>query len=294
MSTSHNRKVDFGNAIHGRALSAKQEATNDVDLGRVLQKYLIFRTQAEKLKVIDENSVFKLVSLLNGYRNDVLTILESRKNSGQENLRSSILEEFLYLLFKDLIRNSFKKLPENLIIGKADSYIDLTFSPRSFISLFENPSPYIHKKFQDFVLGASIVIEVKSSEEENSLSFKESNIVIPVITIECKTYIESNMLDSCAGTAKRLKSAMPYCSYIVAAEYMKMGKVEPELTDIDEVYVFCKATNSERLKKSKEGKAPHRLDKKLVYDLFLRVEEHLRKIWWSPEDAVRRGKIIGR
>ena len=49
------------------------------------------------------------------------------------------------------------------------------------------------------------------------------------------------MLDSCAATASRLKTAMPYCIYIVASEYMKMSDAAPELTDIDEVYILCRA-----------------------------------------------------
>lgn len=49
---------------------------------------------------------------------------------------------------------------------------------------------------------------------------------------------------------------MPYCVYMVAFEYMKMDEASPELTDIDEVYILCKAKNSERLSRSQQG-LPH-------------------------------------
>lgn len=41
--------------------------------------------------------------------------------------------------------------------------------------------------------------------------------------------------------------------YIVAAEYLKMTDASPELTDIDEVYVLCRAKNSEREMRKRNG-----------------------------------------
>ncbi len=102
------------------------------------------------------------------------------------------------------------------------------------------------------------------------------------------------MLDSCAATASRLKNAMPYCVYMVASEYMKMSDASPELTDIDEVYILCKAKNSEREARKRANLPPLDIDADLVIDLFERVGRHLNAIWWHPEDAVANGKIINR
>lgn len=87
---------------------------------------------------------------------------------------------------------------------------------------------------------------------------------------------------------------MPYCIYMVASEYMKMDEASPELTDIDEVYILCKAKNAERLRRSQEGLPPLDIDASLIYDIFMRVRKHLNAIWWSPEDAVANGKVICR
>lgn len=118
--------------------------------------------------------------------------------------------------------------------------------------------------------------------------------VIPAIAIECKTYLERNMLDSCAATAARLKRAMPYCTYIVATEYLKMDEAYPELTDINEVYVLCRAKNANRLRRKSNGEPPFDIDAKLIIDLYHRVMNHLNAIWWNPEDALANGKIINR
>ncbi|MEM6378284.1 MAG: Bpu10I family restriction endonuclease [Bacteroidota bacterium] len=273
--------------VHGELLKTKSRS--NVDLANAYQLYLKFIDQISKEYIRDEVGVNKLVFEFNEYRKQVIGILESRKNSGQENLRSSMLEEFFCHLFSDLLKESLSNIPNNLFMGKAKSYVDLAFSPSSFKNIFVNPNPYIHTKDQDFVLGVSLDLEILS----NKHSFKEK-LIIPVLAIECKTYIEKNMLDSCAGTARRLKSAMPYCMYIVVAEYMKMKDVQPELSDINEIYIFCKATNSDRLKNRKNKLTPHPVNAVLVFDLFMKVKGHLNSIWWSPDSALRTGKIINR
>ena len=78
------------------------------------------------------------------------------------------------------------------------------------LQIFSKPNPYIHSKDQDFVLGASLELIIKTNDNTTN-----QEIIVPVVAIECKTYIERNMLDSCSGTARRLKNAMPYCIYIV-------------------------------------------------------------------------------
>lgn len=87
---------------------------------------------------------------------------------------------------------------------------------------------------------------------------------------------------------------MPYCLYLVAAEYMKMDEASPELTDIDEVYILCRTSNSDRLRNKSMRVPPHPIDADLVVDLFGFVERHLNSIWWDPATALARGKVIGR
>lgn len=277
-------------ALHGKILRDKIKATKAPELMEALSAYEEFIREIEKISILDEVGVNTAVDLVNQYRAATLHLFEGRENSGQENLRSTILEEFFYHLFRGLINQFFASPPENLIIGKANGYVDLAFTPKSFNTVFFDPHPYFHIKAQDFVVGASVIITVEGGNKTKS----QANLVIPVLAIECKTYIESNMLDSCAGSARRLKSAMPYCLYIVASEYMKIDDASPELTDIDEVYILCKASNSDRVARAKGGHPPHPIDQKLVWDLFTFVEKHLRRQWWSPAESLGRGKIINR
>jgi len=293
----------FGTLAHGPALDNKCKSSDDVGLLKVLADYKIFVNLAKQISfdLNDVNSsktaINQLTELLNNYRATALPVLEARDNSGQENLRSSIVEEFFQLLLYPLIEEVRKNHEAALALGKANSYVSLTFTPKSFISLFEKPTPSVHTKDQDFVLGCAVqlVSRIKSSDKKKQIASESiMNVVVPVVAIECKTYIERNMLDSCAGTAKRLKSAMPYCLYLVVAEYMKMDDAYPELTDIDEIFILTRASNSDRLRTRTQGLVTHNIGADLVYEIFKLVQCHLNKIWWSPEEALKRGRIIGR
>ncbi|MBS3176456.1 Bpu10I family restriction endonuclease [Candidatus Woesearchaeota archaeon] len=277
---------------HGFTLNNKLQSTGDSDLKAVWSHYVGYRKKKSQIKILEDEAVRLFVKATNEYRKSSIKILESRKNSGQENLRSTILEEFFQHLFSDLIKQKLPTLPNSLYSGCAtNSYVSLTFTPKSFTDIFAEPNPYIHTKDQDFVLGCIIEITVNAKGSE---SHNRNEVVIPIIAIECKTYLERNMLDSCAATARRLKGAMPYCLYIVASEYLKMEVAQPELTSIDEVFILCKASNGERLKRVTDNEPPHEIDPELVVKLFNMIKRHLNSVWWSPEDALKSGVVINR
>ena len=254
----------------------------------ILNAYQEYRNIFDSIIEYNESSICQMVEALNAYRRVAIPVFDRLPNAGQKALGYTVMEEFFYLFFQKYLYTLGIQNP-NLFLGKENSYVSLSFTPKSFSDILNDVKPYIHSKDQDFVLGIIVDINVRSGEQETIQS-----TILPVIAIECKTYLEKNMLDSCANTATRLKNAMPYCLYIVASEYMKMDEASPELTDIDEVYILCKAKNSERLRRTQENLPPLDIDGFLIVDLFSRVRRHLNAIWWSPEDAISNGKIISR
>lgn len=270
---------DYTNRLHG-------ERREVFDM--LVQKYECFRNRIASVDVLDDSGIREQVAALNEYRRIAVPVFDSLDNSGQAALGYTLMEEFFYLLFQKKVE-AMNIVHDNLFVGKGNSYVSLSFTPSSFSNLFNKPNAYIHTKDQDFVLGANVDIKVTADGEEGTTS-----TVIPAVAIECKTYLERNMLDACAATASRLKTAMPYCIYIVAAEYMKMSDASPELTDIDEVYILCRAKNAEREKRKKDNLPPLNIDPDLIIDLYNRVSRHLNAVWWRPDDAVENGKIINR
>lgn len=274
---------------HGGPL--RRAAARDPRLAPVLRAYEAFVAAAGPRGPTTAAEVEALVGHLNTYRDEVVYALEDRKNSGQANLRSTILEEFLYWLFRDVFRTLKQPRPDGFRIGKTiGAYVDLTFAPHSFRRVFDEPNPVVHTKDQDFAFGPEIELEVRSGGESTV-----SRVLLPVVAIECKTFLAKNHLDMCADTATRLRAAMPYCLYFVASEFLKMrSDVTPEFTDVAEIFVLCRAKNGERRPRRKAGLAPHPIHTDLVVEMWQMVLHHLRAIWWSPEDAVERGRIIGR
>lgn len=251
--------------------------------------YQAYRQVMDEDGPLDELGINQIVAALNEYRRRSLPTFDHLPNAGQKALGYTIMEEFFYLLFKRFTKASQMERP-GLFLGKGNSYVSLSFTPKSFTDVFADVKPYIHTKDQDFILGLTVNISV-ATETGNP---QKKQTILPIVAIECKTYLERNMLDSCANTASRLKRAMPYCIYMVAAEYMKMDEATPELTDIDEVYILCRARNAERERRKKNGELPLDIDATLIRDLIGRVDRHLKAVWWSPDDAVSAGKIIRR
>ena len=242
--------INLDSCVHG--FNLKNKSDKEPSLKSVYDEYEIFRNNISKIKIDSTENIKKLCKEFNSYRSKVANILEKRKNAGQENLRSSMMEEFFVHLLSDLIQTKFKTTPKNLFIGKGNGYVDLTFSPKKFTAMFNEPGEYFHSKDQDFMFGAQFSVYIRPDNIDSG-KVKNTKIIVPVIAIECKTYLERNMLDSCAGTATRIKKATPYCLYIVASEYLKLKDSHPELTDIDEVYVLCRESNADRLTKQKNG-----------------------------------------
>jgi len=278
------------NYPHGDLLRRKSEANGY--LLPALDAYEIFVAKAEGISVTNDTSVIELVSALNEYREASIYIFEGGVNVPQSNLRSTIMEEFLIWLFKDIFEALGYEQPENYQIGKSiGSYLSLDFAPHSFEAIFGSPGACIHKKDQDFTLGANISIAIDGNGNEPVIE----TVTLPVIAIECKTYLAKNHLDMCSSTAASLKKAMPYCKYIILAEFIKLGNnATPEFTDVSEIYVVCKAKNTERKKRKDDGMPPHPVHEDVVINLFQMVLAHLQSIWWDPDSVLKSGVVIGR
>ncbi|CAE6768538.1 hypothetical protein R69619_03732 [Paraburkholderia nemoris] len=277
---------------HGALLARK--AVTDTSLSEALIAYKAFVKTASAFEVVDKLSVARLVRAFNTYRRKTIYTFEAGVNVPQENLRSTMMEEFLGWLFKDIFVLLGYSIPDNFRIGKSKSgYLKLTFAPHSFSNIFLNPNPRISVKNQDFSLGAAFELGI-TPDTVGAAEISEK-VILPVVAVECKTYLAKNHLDMCSSTATDIKRAMPYCMYIVVCEFLKLDKtVSPELSDISEIYVFCKADNADRKRRKDAGLLAHPIHLGPVQDLFDRVMGHLKSVWWDPDTALKRGKVISR
>jgi hypothetical protein len=266
--------------IHGSKLRRKAEGNDD--LRAAFESYTVWRTRSLEITGRERDDVYALVDLLNQYKDTVELIFDARPNSAQEVLQPSILEEFFEYLFCRVD----EVIGEGVLRRPASGYLDLIFNPRDIHTLVSNPEYTIRRKDHDFVIGSTINLTIRA---EGTHRVSEDQIVIPAVALECKRYLERNMLDECSGTAEKIKRATPYCIYIVVAEYLKMDDCSPELSRIDEIYVLRKQRNLER---GHVGFIPNPIDRELVWDIYQKIVRHLRRIWWNPDSALTTGKLF--
>ena len=270
--------------IHEKILFNKYKSTKDSKLKKCLNELNKLKDKISKLNIVDKNGVTSFVKSFNDYRSKTAYIYERRKNSGQELIRSSMLEGFFQYLFKDIINNY--TINNKLICGRAKTLVGFNFSPFSFENSFKNINLNLLEKDQDFVIGTMIDLKIGDERKETI------KITIPFIVIECKVYIEKNMLETHMNSSSNIKKIVPDCLYFVASEYMKMKTAEPHLSKLNNVYILCQEVNSIREKKVKTDTPIKNLNPDLVYDIFTRVKQHLTVKWWDKEAVSKYGRLI--
>lgn len=155
----------------------------------------------------DQEIVRRRVGLLEEYKGFLDQQHYAEKFDSRSNLHSSVLEEFLYYLFRDLVAS----FGENALIGKSHAFKDIFFAPPNYRSMMERAHARIERKDHDFVIGVTISANLdlkasRSNENPEQLRIEEepSEYVaclegnsethyfdIAAVAIECKTYGES-------------------------------------------------------------------------------------------------------
>ncbi|MGA9382558.1 MAG: Bpu10I family restriction endonuclease [Phormidium sp.] len=95
----------------------------------------------------DDSIISERVALLATYKDFLDQQHYAEKFDSRSNLHSSVLEEFLYYLFKDLVRD----FGENALIGKSHTFKDIFFVPPNYSEMLKRPYARIEKKDHDLI-----------------------------------------------------------------------------------------------------------------------------------------------
>jgi hypothetical protein len=215
-------------------------------------------------------------------RQDIAERFDSRSN-----LHSSVLEEFIYYLFRDLV-GSFEGRP---LLGKAHTFKDLFFFPAGYEEMLAQQNVRVETKDHDFVIGASIKSHFNS---DGSDAVEEFVFEIPAVAIECKTYLDKTMLEGSSVAAEQLKNRNPNALYIVVAEWLKLtSNINLKKFKVDQIYVVRKQKNTDREYRYLDGYEKKAVDATVIFHLFGLVREHLTKPWGGGVDeGLERGWLI--
>lgn len=287
--------------VHGDNLEQKEKHKtkyrDDVSvayLAEIRAKYNAWKTDNETLvgplskrEEGDLDIIKKRVKLLNDYKDFLDQQHYAEKFDSRSNLHSSVLEEFMFYLFRDLV----KGVSSSALIGKSHSFKDLFFRPQSYMQMVSQPHALIEIKDHDFAIGTSVKADLKCNGSEIVETHQWD---IPAVAVECKTYLDKTMLQDVSTAAEQLKQKNPNAMYIVVAEWLKLTEnVNLKKYKIDQVYVLRKQKNTDREFRYEEG-----YEKKPIYDdvvehCFNSVREFLTSDWEGGiSNGMERGYLI--
>ena len=187
------------NYIHASNIRTKLKGKNSGeanDLKKIYENY-IKKIKQINLNENEEKIISEKVKFLNAYYDDFDKGNFGNIFSSQSKLRSTILEEFLCILFEDLICKKQEELKtENLKAGGVKAYSNLYFSSENLKQFVLSPIIGINQKDQDYAIYRSLNLVV------NGQISKEINL--PIVSIEAKTYIDKTMLEGSIATAEKI------------------------------------------------------------------------------------------
>lgn len=228
------------NYIHASNIRTKLKGKNSAeanDLKKVYEGY-IQKIKQLNHKQSEEKIIAEKVKLLNDYYDAFDKGNFGNIFTSQSKLRSTILEEFLCILFEDLIFQKKSELnTENLKAGGAKAYSNLYFSSENLKQFVVSPTIGINQKDQDYAIYRSLNLIV------NGEISKEINL--PIVSIEAKTYIDKTMLEGSIATAEKIKSGNPYAKfYMVTETYEVDNPLTPRIPELTKS-MFCENPTKE-------------------------------------------------
>jgi hypothetical protein len=221
----------------------------------------------------DEEILVERVRLLNEYKEFLDQQHYAEKFDSRSNLHSSVLEEFMYYLFRDLVH----EISKDALIGKSHSFKDIFFRATSYKAMLNSPNVLIEKKDHDFAIGVSVKATMESIGSNNPV---EEFWDIPAVAIECKTYLDKTMLQDVSTAAEQLKQRNPNAIYIVISEWLKLtDSVNLKKYKIDQIYILRKQKNTDREFRYDEDYQKNPIYSDVVIHCFNYVRDFLTDDW---------------
>lgn len=273
--------------IHGENIANKMRsetgAVNKTYLKEIDKNYRKWLVALDLIAGDSDAAITKKVKLLNEYK-DFIDQSRFRKEKGnlngftsQSKLHSTVIEEFMC----HLLRGVPVLKDKELVFGPTKAYSNLYFAPTDLNTFEKKSGIVINTKDQDFAISKKITI---TTEASGSGELEKKEVSVPVVSIECKTYLDKTMYEGSVATAEKVKRGNPYSLFLIVTEtYEVSPDVDPKYSQIDQIYVLRKSSKrNERL--------PVQAD--IVIALYRRVAAHLCADWRNVEKRIESGILI--
>lgn len=239
--------------------------------------YKALRDQIDKIIFDnDKNDNFKRASLIfTDYYKKLLEFSWTNRISSQSKLASSFLEEINTYLFMNLISKINQKTDLKLDIFNKKIYSGLTISKTGEIQILT--------KDVDFCIGKKFEISINND--------KKYEIVIPIISVEVKTYLDATMFGEVRYSSSMLKKANLGTKIFVFVGRLELNKNhilnERNNYIIDDIFVFFKQKGENSYEKIKEFQFDWKTIKEYWNEIFI-ILSNFSKI----EEFKKTGRIL--
>lgn len=244
-------KADGG--CHASNILAKKHHDN---IGDFVEEYFTFSKSFNL-------SLGKSVKALNKYKDFVDN---NNPYTPQSKFAPTILEEFFCRILKKKFGNDV------LNYGPIKAYSSLYFSYSDLSSFKDGIEIKLNVKDQD--------VGIYKKETFKTSIGGEQVISIPIVCIECKTYLDKTMYEGCVSTATKIKTGNPNCLYFIVTETYDVSKdVDIETTSIDNIYVL-------RKQRRKIGQKSNKIYKSVIQHLLNSIKTNLNSSTRSVDDCI--------
>jgi hypothetical protein len=294
--------------VHGSNLLQKEQASDKYQdalskayLAEIRTKYDAWKAANTELigpkstpTPTDRDIIEKRVQLLEEYKNFIDQQKYAEQFDSRSNLHSTVMEEFLYYLFRDLVAD----FGTRALMGKSHAFKDIFFIPPNYGEMTKRPYVSVEQKDHDFIIGVTIEAllriraqgtedlpdfgqtTIDSTPEPGEVGVEKQRFHVPAVVIECKTYLDKTMLEGSSRSAEELKARNPNAIYVVVMEWLKLTEaVNLRKFKVDQIYVFRRQKNIDREFRFAPDYEKNPIAVDAVWHLFQLVRTHLTSDW---------------
>lgn len=182
------------------------------------REYVPFEERMDGLKGITRPKTRERVQVFNEYYGKARVFAERYNITPQSKFLPTAIEEFIGYLLRDI------PFIRKLGLG--------FFRNRIFAGLKIKPDGGLELHKKDVDIGIAKEFGVKIND-------KRTGLIIPVVAIECKTYLDNTMFSEAQFTAQKLKSGTPAVKALIVTFSNEVDEKKlPSVSPIDEIHVL--------------------------------------------------------
>ncbi len=265
------------------------DGANYATLCKLLPAYIEYLNCQLSITDYNKDSIEKRVQSLDNYYHTFEDLAVESIFDSRSKIRSTILEEFMYLLLLKATEELKSKLGDNqkyVKCGAIKAYSNLYITGKGVIDFIVKPEVKINTKEQDYAVYRSVPIMIANEDGHNDI-ISQAIANVPIIAIENKTFLDKTMLEGSVATAEKVKLGNPYSTYIVVTEtYAVDDDVDPIYSRIDQIFVLRKC------KTDKENRLVKPISPEVVAKIVELVISRFNREWSDVGNKIKEGLIM--